>query len=238
MKVLEYAPDTSQTVLRLKTPEETCYELSDDQELSLKKAHALLGFHAALENKSGFLSRVDLVNAITSVIDEPPSEEMVNDVMMKFCSNGSFMSLAEFRNLLTRGPLHPQCNGRYWVAISLAEAETIRRILHLREHSSIVNKELSKDSTINPQLIPNTSTEIALRFTPMCAPNSPQGGDGGVIFDASWGWQTERRNVANNLNQPTKYEASLAYSCFRFFDCDMHFSPASLNVLIRAIRGR
>ena len=36
----------------------------------------------------------------------------------------------------------------------------------------------------------------------------------------------------------TKYEAVVAHSCFRFFDCDMHFNYRALNILVRELRGR
>jgi hypothetical protein len=127
--------------------------------------------------------------------------------------------------------------------VSLAEAETIRRILHLRKRCD------------NQCIIPNLSAELALRYSPMCEPDAPKAGDGGVIFDASWGWQPSERRVTggsistectqfskgNKFFSPTgatAYEAAVAHSSFRFFDGDMHFSDPALNVLIRVVRGR
>ena len=104
------------------------------------------------------------------------------------------------------------------MALSLAEAETVRRILHMRKkhHSQ--------------ELIPNCRTEVALRYSPMCGPEAAAAGDGGVVFDASWGW-------LRNGSLASDYESAVAHNSFRFYDCDMHYTDAALNILIRTLRG-
>ena len=51
--------------------------------------------------------------------------------------------------------LHRKCAGRKWVAVSLAEAETIRRVMHLRH---------------DRKLLDNHNVELALRFSPSAMP--------------------------------------------------------------------
>lgn len=218
-QVVEYAPGTDSEALRLKTMEECAEVLTEEQELALEKAHTLLGFHAASKGLVNLLSREDLRNAIQAATDEPASDELVDLVLSRFSQDGHNLTLDELRTLLTSGLLYPEHKGRYWVAVSLSEAETIRRILHLRK---------TRDSQ---PLIPNSTTEIALRYSAMSAPGAPSAGDGGIVFDSSTNWQ-------RNGSGATAYEASVAHSSFRFFDCDMHFSNSGLNILIRSLKAR
>jgi hypothetical protein len=51
--VLEYAPSTATSELRLRTSDEARVLLSRDQEVALAKAHSLLGFHANAAGVSG-----------------------------------------------------------------------------------------------------------------------------------------------------------------------------------------
>jgi hypothetical protein len=246
--VLEFAPTTDPKDFRLKTAEEysSSLSLTAEQEFALKKAHDLLSFHAISEGFSGVMNRRDIKNAVVALTDiNEPSELLIDSIISRFCkpsdtggsrSEKPGMDLVQFKSLLMSGMLHPVHKGRYWVALSLAEAETIRRILHLRNRGD------------NQAIISNASTELALRHSPICGSGSKTG-DGGVIFDASWGWQTNAGHVAdvskNSLvvggvgdTGATMYEAAVAHNSFRFFDCDMHFSEPALNILVRVLRSR
>ena len=166
------------------------------------------------------LSRDDLRNAINAVLESQVNDSFLQNIIDKFSqSKPNHMTLDEFRSLLTCGLLFPESVGRYWVALSLAEAETIRRILHIR-----TRKTLFKN-----QIIANRDTELALRYSLIASPGAPLAGDGGLIFDVTPGWKQSTKS--------STYEASIAHSCFRFFDCDMHFPSQALNILIRVLRG-
>jgi hypothetical protein len=199
------------------SPDEVVVKLTEEQELALAKAHTLLGFYASASGHPHFLNIEDLKNAIEAVIDEKPSEKMMHDILSHFSSDKKLIGLDDFRSLLTCGKLHPTHAGRNWVAVSLAEAETIRRVLHVRKNQK--------------EIIPNSSTELVLRYSPMCGPEAPLAGDGGVIFDGSYEWRHHGTGA-------TSYEASVAHASFRFFDCDMYFAPSALNILIRVLKGR
>jgi hypothetical protein len=219
--VLEFAPSSLPADLRLRTREEEHVKLSEAQLTALRKAHSLLGFHAGAEGNANYLAREDLRHAVRAFTDEKPSEELLDSITRQFSQEKSgYLSFDEFTALLVSGILHPQHIGRYYVAVSLAEAETIRRILHIRKR---------KDPD---HVIPNTSTEVALRYSPMSTPGAPPAGDGGVVFDASRAWHTAKGTKS------TPFEAAVAHSSFRFFDCDMHFSLPALNVLVRSLHGR
>lgn len=221
-QILEYAPSTLGDDLRLKTSEELQIQLSPEEEKALIKAHTLLGFEGMATGKPHHLTRRDLSNAIYAATDSVPSEEQLNQLIEIFSSDKKYLNFEEFKALMTSGILHPEHKGRNWVAVSLAEAETIRRIIHIRQKL--------KDNQIQP-LINNATTEIALRYSPMNGPTAPLAGDGGVILDSSTNW---RRNGTT----ATVYEAAKAHNSFRFFDCDMHYAPSALNVLIRSVYGR
>ena len=182
------------------------------------KAHTLLGHSAIEAGHAHGLSREDLRRAIEAFTDISPMDQQLDDIIKAHCGGQQFIPLEQFRSLFTSGVLQPVHQGRYWVAVSLAEAETIRRILHVRKQGH------------PQQLLSAASTEVALHYSPLCAPGGSKAGDGGVVFDASWGWRQGTRATA--------FEASVAHSSFRFFDCDMHFAPQAINVLLRVLRSR
>lgn len=198
-QILEYAPSTLPENLRLQTADEARVVLTEEQERALAKAHLLLGFHAASQGNLYSLNREDLVLAVRAITSERPTDALIDSILERFSSSKSLVSLDEFRSLVTSGMLHPQHVGRHWVAVSLAEAETIRRILHVRKKK-------------NPeQIIPNAHVDMALRYSLMCSPGSPSAGDGGVVFDASWGWQRRGSGA-------TPYEAAVAHRCGNCFN--------------------
>ena len=214
--VLEYAPSTAPDRLRMRTTDELRIALSEAQEEILRKAHTLFGFYAASSGCPSHLSPEDLRIAIEAAVDKQPSDEFVEAIFNKFCGSSKLLSYEGFRDLLTSGELYPQSTGRYYVAVSLAEAETLRRILHVRmTHPTGSNASFSG--------------EMALRFSPIASPGAPSAGDGGIVFDCTNGWKFG--------TGATPYEAAVAHSSFRFFDGDMHYSIAALNILVRALRG-
>jgi hypothetical protein len=221
--VLEVGSCSTGESLQPRPSDELRVELTPEQSEVLARAHTLLGFHAASEGNLHYLNMEDLRNAVEAATDTQPSDALISHVIQQLsigdnCAANALISLEAFRKLVTSYALYPETSGRYWMAVSLAEAETIRRILHVRKKK-------------NPSvLIPNSNTEVALRYSPIAAPDAPPAGDGGIVFDASWGWQRRGSGA-------TPYEAAMAHSSFRFFDCDMHYSTASLNILIRSLIG-
>jgi hypothetical protein len=236
--------------LHLKTKSDT--KLNALQKIALQKAHTLFGFEAASNGFPNFLSKNDLNRAIIAATDTQPTEHFLDTIISNYSVFDPYLSFQDFEALMISGTLFPEHANRHYVAISLAEAETIRRILHLRKRKDPLH------------LIANQLTEVCLRYSPMSTPSCAPGGDGGVVFDASNGWiKTSNNDISNNRSNnnnnstnngnsnnngnnsisfnnsgATVYEAAVAHSCFRFFDCDMHFTSASLHILIKALKGR
>ena len=212
MQVMEYSADRS--ALKMKTAKDVAYTLSQTQEQALSKAYSYLGFYSAAAGHNNSLNFQDLKNAIRAIMDVEPADTFIQMLLTRFSTNKEYISLPDFRKLMLSGILFPEYKGRYYTALSLAEAETVRRILHVRRKK------------YPNQIIPNQTTELALRYSYI---NSTGNSEGGLLFDSSPGWKES--------TTATPFEASVAYHSFRFFDCDMHYPVQGLNVLIRAIKS-
>lgn len=226
--LLEFASSTDSDELRLRRPDEITTTLTEFQRSALLKAHNLFGFSAQATGRAGLLLRDDLKNVIVAVTDEQPSDALLDTVLQRFHigqseSSSAHLTFDEFTELLTSGFLTPEHVGRQWVAVSLAEAETIRRILHVRKN---------KSST----LIDSATTECALHYLHMTAPAALPCGDGGVIFDASHKWSAST-NRGNALTGATWFDAAVAHNNFRFFDSEMFYSNSSLSTLLKSLGG-
>lgn len=213
--VLEWTP--SESAVSVVPPEQVrALNLLDaTQTKAFEKSFHLLNFHAA---EGAELSAVDLVNAVRAATDYKLSAESVQELIREFGDpKTNTISMVGFKAAITSGRLRAVHYGRYWVAVSLAEAETLRRILHVSQ---------------GKPLLDGLDIEAALRYSPMSAPGAPVAGDSGVIFDASTGWT--KGTVA--VTGCTPYQSAVAHNCMRFFDCDMHFPESALNILLTSIQ--
>eukprot|EP01052_Picozoa_sp_SAG31_P026051 SAG31_NODE_2332_length_5931_cov_3.826989_2_plen_1362_part_00 len=253
--VLEWAPETlninttavdnpqetTDTGLRLFTAEENAAAapaLTPARVDALKKSFMLLS-----GGKQNGMGEADLANAIQAIADVLPTSEQIAAAMAAAAASGestsaaaaldlSSVSFSGFTELLKTRHLLPSHQGRYYVAISLAEAETIRRVLHIRGRLSLVSGGAY-------------SAEVALRYSPLASPGAESLlGDGGVAFDTSAGWRRgrggniidHRRDLVDDTGATTA-EAAVAHSVFRYFDGDMHYSEPQMNVLIRSLQA-
>eukprot|EP00457_Paulinella_chromatophora_P000002 gb/GEZN01000002.1/.p1 GENE.gb/GEZN01000002.1/~~gb/GEZN01000002.1/.p1 ORF type:complete len:6816 (+),score=1425.09 gb/GEZN01000002.1/:114-20561(+) len=231
--LLEWTYDTGG--LRLLAPGEegscTSTSLTRVQDEALQKAFSFLRHHAQASGHSEHakcLTRLDVANAIKAVTDREVPEPVLSSLLRDF-GEGERMTLNGLRSMLLSGRLRQEESGRFFVAVSLAEAETLRRILHLHPKSHPVS---------GPG---GNKVQFALRYTPMASLKIPGtaasgsrsiGDGGGVIFDASYGW---RRGTAG-VTQVQPYQLSVAYNSFKFFNCDMHYLDPALNVLVWALQ--
>jgi hypothetical protein len=206
--------------------------LSAAEEDCFRKAHLLLGYHACKNGRQGYVSRQDLQNAMHAMIDFKLSDLQLNDIMKRYSSDGNHLNFEEFKSLFSSVDVRPIHNGRNWVAISLKEAETIRKILHIRKFAQSCHQVQGECMICHKRCTncaqSNSGLELSLRYSPSSESTS---GDGGLVFDATPLW---RRNSSN----ATLFEASVAHNSFRFFNCDLHFPTKRLNVLIKCIKGR
>ena len=107
--------------------------LSAKQQLALKRAIDL--FHRT--SSSDGLSSADLSALIRAAMDFEPSAEQVTAVM-RSVSGGEPFSDERVASLLQSSQFREEQQGRYFVSVSLAEAETIRRIMHLRLEQPVI----------------------------------------------------------------------------------------------------
>jgi hypothetical protein len=211
---------------------EAAANLDERQLAALERAHELLAFHKGGPN--GGLSREGLADAVRAAMWHAGDPALVDSLAQEFGDDGG-VTAQGLKDLLSRGRLRPEHRGRYWVAVSLAEAETLRRVLHIRRTRPVVSGCPSQGG----------DTEVALHLsqpaasvpmTDQATPTAVIGGNGCVALpvlaplDASRGWRGEAGSGA------TPHEAAMALGCFRFFDCDMHFSLPALARLVRALQ--
>lgn len=237
--VLEWAPHGALAKLRPRDERERENELSEAQQASLNKAHRLFagGRGATNLSRESLRDAVDVVEDVGRVRSDSELEELITEFG---CADGG-VDADGFARLVSCGVLHPEHSGRYWVALSLAEAETLRRALHVRRDRSL----RAPPGRADPP-------EIALRYSPLAThaittdvraaaseatSSSTRGyaGDGGVVLDASRSWWSASLDGPPSTGA-TASEAALAHNAFRFFDGDVHFSEPALHALVRALR--
>ena len=152
------------------------------------------------------LSEQDLTSAITELTDRAPAVGQVAALLAESGTAGapSPASRGLLHGLVSSGRLHPEEAGRHFVALSLAEAETIRRILHVRRDRPTID---------------GTDTEIALRYSPLAHGGDASSGDGGVILDVSSGWAEGGSDSGagagaggKNTGAP-RYQLAVAHNC-------------------------
>ena len=127
--VMELLPNTA-TVAPL-TP--TVVPLSAKEQIAVKGAIDL--FHR--QSSTTGLSADDLSSLIRAAMDFEPTVAQVAAVMRSI-SGGEPFNESHVASLLQSNEFRDEQQGRFYVSVSLAEAETIRRILHLRLEQPVV----------------------------------------------------------------------------------------------------
>eukprot|EP01047_Picozoa_sp_COSAG01_P047579 COSAG01_NODE_4559_length_4922_cov_3.073813_1_plen_1390_part_10 len=199
-----------------------------DSEAVLKSAQMLARSSATADSDEEDLSSMslnaeDLAAAIAELADRPATPDECAALLQRYGSPpAAGMSCAALHALVSSGHLHDEQSGRHFVVVSLAEAETIRRILHVRRGKCTIDGH---------------DTEIALRYSPLS-----QGGDnsiahGGAVLDVSSGWARRASgSVGHAETGVPAYQLAVAHGCLRFFDSDTHFSEPAVQVLVRALQ--
>jgi len=211
--LMEWSP--SQQLLRPLTAREY-RELhsnkSPSSQSAFQKAYELLSA------RNGELFHDDIKEAVLSATDQELTFGEINDIVTEFGTGRDSLGMHDLEKLLTSGKLQQIEKGRFYVAVSLAEAETIRRIMHVRIHL--------------PAVIDKQDTQVALRYVPISGSADKKYSRDhslyGMLMDASHKW-------LSHTNAPS-FQASIARNCARFLDCNMYFSDSDLNILIRALQ--
>ncbi|KAJ9441712.1 putative nucleoredoxin 1-2 [Diplonema papillatum] len=117
----------------------------------------------------------------------------------------SALTPSDLQSVLESNILRNEEDGRRYVAVSLREAETLRRILHVKTRLN------------EPFLQSNPDTHVAIRCVPA----------GGVVLDRTQGFPAEPHSVT--------YHADKALASFRYFDGEVSYTDADLNLLLRSL---
>ena len=148
--ILEWVPSLKRVKPFIQDADAACDpKLSESQQQNLEKAYQLLSFFGGSS-----LATKDIANAVEMSTFKDMTKEQVASLMSQYGKDG-LMSAGKFEQMLRSGTVHDTHTDRYWVAVSLAEAETIRRILHVRKESSIVR---------------DSDAMVALRYSPSTSP--------------------------------------------------------------------
>ena len=145
--------------------------LSAKEQIAVKRAIDL--FHRHSSSKG--LSAEDLFSLIRAAMDFEPTAEQVAAVM-RSTSGGEPFDEAHVASLLQSNQFRTEQRGRFFVSVSLAEAETIRRVMHLR---------------LEQPIIQGTQVALALR----CLPSEHS------IIDQSHGYSSPPRYHAFTAQQ-------------------------------------
>mmetsp|Transcript_28857 Transcript_28857/g.48961 ORF Transcript_28857/g.48961 Transcript_28857/m.48961 type:complete len:2411 (-) Transcript_28857:179-7411(-) len=124
--VLEWIPDDSKLVASTRSDT----KLTEEQSAQLDKAFSL--FHS--NKHSEYLGRRDLKKIVRAAVDYAPAAEDIAAIMggAKAGHIEKKEAMKKLKSMLVSGAFRKVQAGRFYVALSLEEAETIRRAIHLR----------------------------------------------------------------------------------------------------------
>ena len=186
-------------------------ELTKEQELSLHAAFAMFD-----EKKLGRLDEVQLREVLRSADACVGGDEGALTVLARRVMGGDAeegISLKSLKVSLAKENIYGVQDGRFYVAVSLAEAESLRAAMRAAKREAF-----ESNGACDGRLVPFHDVELGLRVL------SP-GGDG-ALLESSSGY------VPAEL-----FQASTATQCFRFLDSQMDFEAHEVSLLLRALQG-
>jgi hypothetical protein len=161
-------------------------------------------------------------------------DDVEAEALMRECGGdaGTRAPVSAVRALLLSGRFSRTQEGRRFVAVSLAEAETIRCILHRRIGLSIID---------------GSNTAIALRcistgFSIIDATRNFVGAaaetDASGRLAVSTSMDVASSAGAGSASALCPFMTDSAHESMRFLNCEMFFTERSLNTLLRSLYGR
>jgi len=234
---LDYVPELASLMPRVESLE----PLSASQEEALFTALTLFASQHVADNERPndiFLTRDDLVRVLQAAGHYADLSDSQLEAILLECGSSnpdSVVPLAVVRDLLVKGKFSQTQEGRRVVAVSLAEAETLRRIIHLKNGSRFNTVTTSSlidgtEGQRNSWLVNDCNLAVALRCVSA----------GNVYFDKSYNFKGAEENYEHSATTGSStatypYTAHSSYEALRFLNCDMFFSNKSLNLLMRAL---
>jgi hypothetical protein len=177
-------------------------EQQDEQEL-------VRGSSALVSTASGALVR-------TRTAGQETAMQLLRGLSRQM-SRGTSRSLDRdgIRRLLLSAKFREEYSGHYTVAISLAEAATIRRIMHLKASK--------------PDLVTQSATDTALALRVLPA--------GNVMLDMSLRFRERFIEAEDAATAYGAYQQDASCQVMRFVNSDMHFTESQLNTLLRLLHS-
>lgn len=126
---LEWIP----SVAKLKYVPPKANGLSEAQEQAIKKAFTLFDV-----SDQGALDAASFQLALKTTLSVEVSDQDLKQLLKEFGNKDGLVDLAGLKRLLQSGRFREEQIGREYVVVSLAEAETIRRIMHLRLGKALI----------------------------------------------------------------------------------------------------
>ena len=121
------------------------------------------------------------------------------------------VTLEDLKHAVKNSNIYALQDGRFYVALSLAEAESLRAAMHASKRSLL-------DGSGDGALVPFHNAELGLR---LAAP-----GGGGALLEATAGYRPAEL-----------FQAATATQCFRFLDSQMDFEDHEVSLLLRALQS-
>ncbi|KAL1504687.1 hypothetical protein AB1Y20_008467 [Prymnesium parvum] len=122
------------------------------------------------------------------------------------------ISYDELREALLTHAFYRLSTGRYQVAVSLAEAETIRFALHAQARAS------------GGRLAVAPNSEIALLHE-------------GQLLDSTSGFRSGGSVLASAASGNTDYLGAISRQCWRFINSELDYDPEASSMLLRALQS-
>ena len=190
-------------------------ELTKEQEAGLQSAFTLFD-----ESKLGRLDETQLREVLRSadacVGGDEAALTALSRRVMRSASGGPDAGITlegPEERAMQRENIYGVQDGRYYVAVSLAEAESLRAAVRAAK------REVAESGgACDGRLVPFADVELGLR---VAAP----GGDGALL------------EATNGYAPAELFQASTATQCFRFLDSQMDFERHEVSLLLRALQG-
>merc|ERR1711865_6559 len=138
-----------------------CTPICQSTDDVVKKSFSLLAMTEANDqNTEEIISYANFEKAICCVVGEEIFTVRKMYPNLQELYNQTLMTRDRFHALISSGMFHPIDKERHWVAVSLAEAETVRRVLHISASIASSSQNTSSNESKNDVL---KGTNIALR---------------------------------------------------------------------------
>ena len=221
---MEWVPDTSACSALTASavdslPAASGMELSDGQDRRLRRL-----FELCDPRGNGTVGEQELRTVLSDLGMESDGDDhaAVNELIdsLRTGSDGSILlDEPAFLQLMRSQRFVPGQSGRYWVALSLREAESIRGAIHLAMDMGV------------PLVSPKERVAIGLRVF-----GALLDATGALVQDGDGFHLTDGAPVSDAFPMPPRLQLQSAMQAFRFIDSQLGFTDSDARLLLRMLR--